>query len=52
LEIGYLVGDGFVEQRIPNGRYPYTDDGMDVRPIFHKLRSLANENFKAFLKAA
>jgi len=52
LEIGYLVCDGFVEQRIPNGRYPHTDDGMDVRPIFHKLRSLANENFKAFLKAA
>jgi hypothetical protein len=52
LEIGYLVGDGFVEQRIPNGHYPHTDDGMDVRPIFHKLRSLANENFKAFLKAA
>ena len=45
MEIGYLVGDGFVEQRIPNGRYPHTDDGMDVRPIFHKLRSLANENF-------
>ena len=27
------------------GRYPHTDHGMDVRPIFHKLRLLANENF-------
>jgi hypothetical protein len=27
------------------GRYPHTDDGVDVRRVFHKLRSLAIENF-------
>jgi hypothetical protein len=27
------------------GAYPHTDDGVEVRRIFHKLRSLANENF-------
>ena len=27
------------------GRYPHTDDGVEVRRIFHKLRSIAMENF-------
>ena len=27
------------------GAYPHTDDGVEVRRIFHKLRSMANENF-------
>ena len=27
------------------GAYPHTDDGKEVRRIFHKLRSLAIENF-------
>jgi plasmid stabilization system protein ParE len=27
------------------GAYPHTDSGVEVRRIFHKLRSLANENF-------
>ncbi len=27
------------------GTYPHTDAGVEVRRIFHKLRSLANENF-------
>jgi hypothetical protein len=27
------------------GRYPHTDDGVEVRRVFHKLRSLAIENF-------
>ena len=27
------------------GAYPHTDDGVEVRRLFHKLRSLANENF-------
>jgi hypothetical protein len=37
------------------GRYPHTDDGVEVRRTFHKLRSVAIENFKehfAFLKSA
>jgi hypothetical protein len=32
------------------GRYPHTDDGVEVRRIFHKLRSLANENFNEQFK--
>ena len=28
------------------GAYPHTDAGVEVRRIFHKLRSLANENFR------
>jgi Transposase DDE domain len=32
------------------GRYPHADDGVEVRRIFHRLRSLANENFNAQLK--
>jgi hypothetical protein len=27
------------------GRYPHTDDGVEVRRVFHKLRSRAMENF-------
>jgi hypothetical protein len=32
------------------GPYPHTDDGVDVRRVFHKLRSLAIENFNGQLK--
>jgi hypothetical protein len=32
------------------GRYPHTDDGVEVRRLFHKLRSRANENFNAQFK--
>ncbi len=32
------------------GRYPHTDDGVEVRRIFHKLRSRANENFNEHFK--
>ena len=32
------------------GRYPYTDDGVEVRRIFHKLRSIAMENFHEHFK--
>ena len=32
------------------GAYPHTDDGKDVRRIFHKLRSVANENFNEHFK--
>ena len=27
------------------GTYPHTDDGVEVRRLFHKLRSATNENF-------
>jgi hypothetical protein len=32
------------------GAYPHTDGGVEVRRIFHKLRSLAMENFNEHLK--
>ncbi len=32
------------------GPYPHTDDGVEVRRVFHKLRSLAIENFNEHFK--
>jgi hypothetical protein len=32
------------------GAYPHTDGGVEVRRVFHKLRSLAMENFNEHLK--
>ena len=32
------------------GRYPHTDDGVEVRRIFHKHRSIATENFNEHVK--
>ncbi|MBV9280873.1 MAG: transposase [Chloroflexi bacterium] len=32
------------------GKYPHTDGGAEVRRIFHKLRSLAMENFNQHFK--
>ena len=32
------------------GRYPHTDPGVKVRRVFHKLRSLAIENFNEHFK--
>lgn len=32
------------------GRYPHTDGGVEVRRMFHKLRSLAIENFNEHFK--
>ena len=32
------------------GRYPHTDNGVEVRRIFHKLRSIAMENFNEHFK--
>ena len=29
------------------GAYAHTDDGVEVRRIFHKLRSIVNEHFKS-----
>lgn len=33
------------------GSYPHTDSGVEVRRVFHKLRSVANENFNEQFKA-
>ena len=33
-----------------HGKYPHTDVGVEVRRIFHKLRSLAIENFNEHFK--
>jgi hypothetical protein len=33
-----------------HGRYPHTDAGVEVRRVFHKLRSLAIENFNEHFK--
>ncbi len=33
------------------GAYPHTDAGVEVRRIFHKLRTLANENFNEHFKS-
>ena len=32
------------------GRYPHTDDGVEVRHVFHKLRSVSIENFNEQFK--
>ena len=32
------------------GAYPHTDAGVEVRRIFHKLRTMANENFNEHFK--
>ena len=32
------------------GAYPHTDDGVEIRRIFHKLRSVAIENFNEHFK--
>ena len=32
------------------GRYPHTDAGVEVRRVFHKLRSLSIENFNEHFK--
>jgi len=32
------------------GHYPHTDEGVEVRRVFHKLRSVAMENFNEHFK--
>jgi hypothetical protein len=65
-ELRYLLGDtgyddaalhaecaaaGRVLVTSRRGRYPHTDDGVEVRRIFHQLRSHAIENFNGQYKA-
>jgi hypothetical protein len=42
--------DGWVLVASQRGAYPHTEDGVEVRRIFHKLRSLAMENFNEHFK--
>ena len=42
--------DGRILVTSQYGRYPHSDDGVEVRRIFHKLRSTANENFNEQFK--
>ncbi len=41
----YCVQDDRLLVTTKYGRYPHTDDGVAVRRVFHKLRSIAMENF-------
>jgi hypothetical protein len=65
-EVGFLLGDtayndpdlsrqcesaGRVLVASQRGKYPHTDDGVEVRRIFHQLRSHAIENFNGQFKA-
>jgi hypothetical protein len=42
--------DGRILVASQYGRYPHTDAGVEVRRVFHKLRSLAMENFNEHFK--
>ena len=48
-EVCHLRGCELVTTRY--GRYPHQDGGVEVRRIFHKLRSVAIENFNEHFKA-
>jgi hypothetical protein len=43
-------GDGRILVATRHGKYPHTDDGVEVRRIFHELRSRAIENFNEQFK--
>jgi hypothetical protein len=46
-----LAAEGRVLITTKRGRYPHTDDGVEVRRIFHQLRSHSIENFNSQFKA-
>jgi hypothetical protein len=46
----HCAEDGRILLTSRYGRYPHTDDGVEVRRMFHKLRSIANENFNEQFK--
>jgi Transposase DDE domain len=46
----YCEASGRILVTTEYGPYPHTDDGVEVRRIFHKLRSLAIENFNEHFK--
>ena len=43
--------DGFLVASGRGGPYPHTDGGVEVRRVFHRLRSVANENCNKQFKA-
>lgn len=64
-EVRYILGDthyntpdlrqdcereGRILVATRHGKYPHTDDGMEVRRVFHQLRSRAIENFNEQFK--
>jgi transposase len=46
-----LAADGRVLVTTKRGRYPHIDEGVEVRRLFHQLRSHAIENFNGQFKA-
>jgi hypothetical protein len=46
----HCFGAGRLLVATRRGAYPHTDDGVEVRRVFHKLRSLAIENFNEQVK--
>jgi transposase len=46
-----LAADGRVLVTTRRGRYPHTDAGVEVRRLFHRLRSQAIENVHGQFKA-
>jgi hypothetical protein len=45
------AADGRLLVTAKRGRYPHADDGVEVRRVFHELRSRAIENFNGQFKA-
>ena len=48
--ISYFFGSFRRYDEAGRGRYPHRDGGVEVRRIFHKLRSLAIEPFNGLFK--
>jgi hypothetical protein len=46
----HCAGAGRLLVATRRGRYPHTDDGVEVRRVFHQLRSHAIENFNGHFK--
>src|SRR5215218_1803729 len=46
----HCAGAGRLLVATRRGRYPHTDDGVEVRRVFHQLRSHAIENFNGQFK--
>jgi hypothetical protein len=47
----HCFGAGRLLVATRRGRYPHTDDGVEVRRVFHRLRSHAIENFNGQFKS-
>src|SRR5579864_9356941 len=49
--LALVTGAGHLLITTKRGAYPHTDDGVEVRRLFHQLRSHAIENFNSQFKA-